>query len=117
MVTLLVIATILVFIGIELLRQHAVKHRPVPAANSANEHILIPKGYFLSKAHVWVEMIFRGEARIGMDDFIQKIIGGVDRIESVKPGTELKKGEPLLTVYSGSRTLTIPAPLLVPSQN
>ncbi|MFZ1976588.1 MAG: glycine cleavage system protein H [Bacteroidota bacterium] len=111
MVTLLVIATILVFIGIELLRQHAVKHRPVPAANSANEHILIPKGYFLSKAHVWVEMIFRGEARIGMDDFIQKIIGGVDRIESVKPGTELKKGEPLLTVYSGSRTLTIPAPL------
>jgi glycine cleavage system H protein len=111
MVVLFVIATILVFIGIELLRRHAVNRRPVPAANSAAEHILIPKGYFLSRAHVWVEMTFGGEARIGLDDFLQKIIGGVDRIESAKPGTELKKGEPLLTIHTGSRTLTIPAPL------
>ncbi len=111
MVALLVIATILVFIGIELLRQHAGKRKPVPASNSADEHILIPKGYFLSKAHVWVEMIFGGEARIGIDDFLQKIIGSVDGLESVKPGTELKKGDPLLIVHSGGRTLTIPAPL------
>ena len=111
MVALLVIATILIFIGIELLRQHAGKRKPVPASISADEHILIPKGFFLSKAHVWVEMIFGGEARIGLDDFLQKIVGGVDGLEAAAPGTELKKGETLLTVHSGSRTLTIPAPI------
>jgi len=112
MVALFVIATILFCVSIELLRDRVKQKKavPVPARASA-ERFLLPKGYFFSKAHTWVELTFAGEARIGVDDFAQKIIGTIERIEVAPLGSEIKKGDTLLTVRHGNRLLSIPAPV------
>lgn len=54
MVALFVIATILLCVGIELLRDRAKQRSKVPAATQVHaDQILLPKGYFISKAHTW----------------------------------------------------------------
>ena len=112
MVALFVIATILLCVGIELLRDRAKQRRKVPAvAQISVDQFLLPKGYFISKAHTWVELTFAGEARIGIDDFAQKVIGTIERIVVAPLGSEIKKGEPLMTGNHGNRMLSIPAPI------
>ena len=112
MVALFVIATILLCVGIELLRDRAKQRSAVPAATRIpSDRILLPKGFFISKAHTWVELTFAGEARIGVDDFAQKVIGTIERIEVAPLGSEIKKGDTLLKVSRGNRMLSIPSPI------
>ena len=112
MVALFVIATIILCVGIELLRDRAKRRSAAPVATQIHaDRFLLPKGYFVSKAHTWVELTFAGEARIGVDDFTQKIIGSIERIEIAPLGTDIKKGDPLIKIFHGSRTLSIPAPI------
>jgi glycine cleavage system H lipoate-binding protein len=112
MVALFVIATILLCVGIELLRDRAKQRQTAPAAARIQpDRFLLPKGFFVSKAHTWVEMTFSGDARVGVDDFAQKVIGTIDRIQIAALGSEIKKGDTLLTVQHGANTLNIPAPI------
>jgi len=112
MVALFVIATILLCVGVELLRDRAKQRSAVPAAAQIPaDRFLLPKGYFISKAHTWVELTFAGEARIGVDDFAQKVIGKIERIEVAPLGSEIKKGDTLLKVSHGNRMLSIPSPI------
>jgi glycine cleavage system H lipoate-binding protein len=112
MVALFVIATILLCVSIELLRNRAKQQRAVPTvAQIPADRFLLPKGFFISKAHTWVELTFAGEARIGVDDFAQKVIGTIERIEVAPLGSEIKKGDTLMTVCHGNRMLSIPAPI------
>ena len=112
MVAIFVLLTVLTCVGIEYLRRRSTAAQPVPArANAIPERFLIPKGFFMGRAHTWVELLYSGEARIGLDDFIQKIIGKIDRLEVVPTSTNVRKGEPLVLVRHGNRTLTIPAPM------
>ena len=112
MVALFVIATILLCVGIELLRDRAKQRQTAPAAARVQaDRFLLPKGFFISKAHTWVEMTFSGEARIGVDDFAQKVIGAIDRIDIASLGSDVRKGETLLTVQHGNCSLKIPAPI------
>jgi glycine cleavage system H lipoate-binding protein len=112
MVALFVVATILLCVGIELLRDRAKQRKAAPAAvHSSADRFYLPKGFFVSKAHAWVELTFAGEARVGLDDFAQKVIGSIDRIEVAQLSKEVKKGDMLLTVAHGDRVLSIPAPI------
>ena len=112
MVALFVIATILLCVGIEFLRDRAKQRSAVPRTVQVQaDRILLPKGFFISKAHTWVELTFAGEARIGVDDFAQKVIGSIERIEVAPLGSEIKKGDALLKVRNGNRMLSIPSPI------
>ena len=112
MVAIFVVLTILLCIGIELLRSRAKQRKPEPSTvRLPADRFYLPKGFFVSKAHTWVELTFAGEARVGVDDFAQKVIGSIDRIEVAPLKKELKKGDTLLTVAHGNRVLSIPAPI------
>jgi glycine cleavage system H protein len=115
MVALFVVLTIVLVVGIEIVRERYARRREAVAAQPVRpalaDRFVVPRGYFLSTAHAWTELLFNGTARVGIDDFLQKLVGRIDAVEAAAPGTLLRKGDPVARIVQGNRTLTIPAPL------
>ena len=112
MVALLVIATFLIFLTVDFfVQRHATKRQIEQRPQPATERFLIPRGYFFAPRHSWVELLGNGTSRIGVDDFIQKIIGAVDSISVAPVNTLVKKGEAILTITQGRRKLSFAAPV------
>jgi glycine cleavage system H lipoate-binding protein len=71
----------------------------------------IPGGVFIAKNHTWVSMNQEGIAKVGIDDFAQKLIGKITSLEFPNLGMSVKAGQPLFTIRQGSRTVTFSSPV------
>lgn len=71
----------------------------------------VPGGVFIHRGHTWAHLQASGDARVGLDDFAQKVIGKVDRIELPSPGTRVKQGERAFAVVQGNRHIDFVSPL------
>lgn len=115
MVAIFVLATILAFVLIDFFVQRARRAKTGGAQQSSRlpvaDQFLIPRGYFFSKGHSWIELLFSGNVRIGIDDFIQKLVGPMDGLVIAPTDTAIQKGETLCTIKCGDRTLSIPSPM------
>lgn len=111
MVAIFVLLTIVTFVLIEILIQRREGRKAHATTPALLDKFLIPKGYFVSRAHAWIEVLGGGKTRIGIDDFVQKLVGTIDEVVAVPAGTSVQKGDPLITLRKGSRTLTVPSPL------
>jgi glycine cleavage system H protein len=112
MVALFIIATFLFFIGIDYLIQRRQKSaEAIARARPLPERFIIPRGYFFSPKHVWVEVLRTGSARVGIDDFVQKVVGAIDGIRAVPVNTNVKRGDPILTIVQNGRELTVTSPI------
>jgi len=115
MVALFVVGTVVVFFIIEYLYRRSPKHAVAPSRAKAHavraDRFLLPRGYFFSRGHAWVNLLFSGKTRVGVDDFVQKVIGAIDGVSPVAAGTEVKRGDTLFTLRQGNRTLTVTAPV------
>jgi glycine cleavage system H protein len=113
MVAIFVLLTIVAFILVDILiqRREGRKARAAAPAPVLLDRFVIPKGYFVSRAHAWIEVLGGGKARIGIDDFVQKLVGTIDEVVAVPAGASVRKGDPLMTLRKGVRTLLIPSPL------
>ncbi len=77
-----------------------------------SKHVLnVPAGLFISPEHEWLSIEVTGAVRIGLDDFVQKVIGSIDSIQLPKKGGKVRKGEALFTVKRNSQMLTFPSPV------
>lgn len=79
-------------------------------SDSKNE-FNVPAGIFVSPNHTWVKLEMNGTARVGIDDFIRKIVGKFDEFILPKPGSVVKKGELLFSFKSHSRKFDFPSPI------
>ncbi len=115
MVAIFVLVSILLFVLIDLILQRTQRRKEALAPQSIRppvaDRFLIPRGYFLSRGHSWIELMFSGNARVGIDDFVQKLVGPVESLQSVPLHAEVRKGDPLFTMVSRGRSLSIPSPL------
>lgn len=113
MVALFVLATILICITVDYLVQRAQKKREVyqPQVVLSTESFVLPRGYFFSKAHTWLELLFSGKVYVGVDDFISKVIGKVEAVEILPLGEKVKKGDPIFKIKQGNRELTFLSPV------
>ena len=73
--------------------------------------VLLPKGLYYDKTHIWAFMEKDGSVKVGVDDFIQHVTGSVTRVEMKNPGEKVKKGERLLTIIRNGKQLNLYAPL------
>jgi len=114
MVAIFVVATIIVFMIIDYFVQRSEK-RAAATAPAAPAHskarFVIPKGYFFGKGHTWVEVMSNGMARVGVDDFVQRIVGKVESVSAVPVGTAVHAGDKLFTVSQGKNILSFRAPI------
>lgn len=112
MVALFVIATFFVFLLVDYLVQR--KAQPAAAkvpVRKGHERFVIPRGYFFSPKHAWLEILNTGNARVGIDDFVQKIVGSIESVRLVPERVAVKRGEPILTLKQNGRELSIPSPI------
>jgi len=82
------------------------------SGESPDKHTFnVPAGIFIAPEHTWVSIQLNGMARVGLDDFAQKIIGEIDDVKLPKIDQVVKKGEPLFTIKHLSNSIQFFAPI------
>jgi glycine cleavage system H protein len=117
MTVLFVVVTIVVFLTIEAFVRRAREKRGVqlamamPAPQPQAYPVRIPDGIFFARSHTWLNLFPSGKVRLGVDDFVGRLLEKpvVTFLKTV--GESVKKGEPILVLKEGDRSLTVRAPM------
>ncbi|MEZ5199408.1 MAG: hypothetical protein R2764_24405 [Bacteroidales bacterium] len=75
------------------------------------DSISVPNGLYFDKSHTWAFMEKDGNVKVGIDDFLQHVMGPVTRTILKKPGDRIKKGEQLMTLVQDGKQLNVYAPI------
>jgi glycine cleavage system H protein len=71
----------------------------------------IPQGIYFNKNHTWTHLGESGAAKVGLDDFLQHVIGNVRLTNLKNQGESIKKGELLAEVKQGRKVLKVYSPI------
>jgi len=71
----------------------------------------IPQGLFFSKNHTWVYLEKTGNAKIGIDDFLQKVVGEVQVLPVKSAGEQVHKGDVMAEIEQNGKRLKILSPI------
>jgi glycine cleavage system H lipoate-binding protein len=75
------------------------------------EKLTFPGGLFFHQGHTWAKLETSGNIKIGLDDFIQKIIGRIDGIKPRKVGDSIFQGDKIFTIEQGRRKAEFNSPV------
>lgn len=73
--------------------------------------ITAPEGLFYDKNHAWTFLESEGTLKTGGDDFLRHVVGHLSRVILKEPGEKIRKGEPMATLVSNGRQLTVFSPV------
>lgn len=118
MVALLVVCTILMLLGVDLVvqaverKRHpvAAAARTLPALTRGLWQRVVPQGMFLDSGHATATLESSGRVRVSVDQLVLAAIGKIDRIETLTLGAKVKRGQPILRLHRGDEALQINAP-------
>ena len=79
-------------------------------SNSKHE-FNVPAGIFVAPQHTWVNIEMNGTVRIGIDDFVRKIIGKIDKVVLPVVKSKITKGEILISIIHENHFFEIPSPI------
>ncbi len=71
----------------------------------------IPQGIYFNKNHTWAHLGESGAAKVGLDDFLQHVIGEVQLSGLKEAGDTLRKGELLAEIVQDGKQLKIYSPI------
>jgi glycine cleavage system H protein len=114
MTAVLVVLTILLFVGVDAIIMALRRRRaPVPGAQAVVAMLQPrpPQGIFLDPHHSWVRITADGTLRVGVDDFLTEAVGDIEGVETPARGAQVKRGDPLLKLRIKGKTLVVPAPI------
>jgi len=111
MTLILVVAVVLLFVGLDLLRRRGpVRGRDrEPSTVQPIRGPGLPADLFVAPEHLWVRLMADGTLRVGLDDLVAELLGRVDHAECTT-STLVQRGEPLVHLRQGERQLTLVAP-------
>jgi len=122
MVAILVVLTIVAFVLADLALQWRRARRAVPArAAGRGADLLLPQlqperfsqpaGLFFHPGHTWANLLFSGQVKVGVDDFLQRLLGRVDAVTLPPHGVEVRAGQPFAVLRQGERSLALLSPV------
>ena len=121
MVALLILLTILMFLTVDYLiqRRQVLSATAVRSAGPAHAgrpvtpqiRYRTPQGVFFSPGHTWLYLEESGAARIGVNDLAQAIVGRIDRVQTRAVGDAVRKGDVLLKLRHGERSVAVRSPI------
>jgi len=110
LVVLTIIAAVIIDVVIVSRRERreaaAAAERPKPMREP-----VIPQGLFLGPAHAWARLTSGGSLRVGVDEFLTQAVGKADAVTPVPRGTEVARGDTVVSIRIGSRTLAVQSPI------
>jgi glycine cleavage system H lipoate-binding protein/ABC-type phosphate transport system substrate-binding protein len=116
-IIILMVALVAGFIieGIILYRKYSREQAPlasdIPTPSFNESTVKVPGGLFYDRTHTWAFMERDGLVRIGIDDFLPHVTGGLTSLRMKNPGDPVKKGEAILTIIRNGKQLTIKSPV------
>lgn len=125
MVVLLVILTICFFVGLDLIHQkmkpgREEKKAAVPIASASvyksflemirSGEFKVPQGLFLSRGHVWSRLLPQGDLMLGIDNFVVKLLGKVDKFDLHRPGEKVNSQGWMCVIKQGRKKLKLYSP-------
>jgi glycine cleavage system H lipoate-binding protein len=110
MVVLLVVLTVAIVISAQLLFERfggrtASSLSPAASADPLSSHAFVHGG------HTWARLDTSGEAKVGIDAFLLRILGGVDAVSLPEPGRVVRQGEKVFSVTRAGKVLSLAAPI------
>jgi glycine cleavage system H protein len=117
MTVLFLVVTIVVFLTIDAVVRRARAKRGVqpamafPVPKAQTYPVRIPDGIFFARSHTWLNLFPSGKVRLGVDDFVGRLLEKPVMTFLKAIGESVKKGEPILVLKEGDRSLTIRAPM------
>ena len=71
----------------------------------------IPQGLFYSQNHTWLYLEKEGQVKIGIDDFLFRVLGDI-KVRSLKlPGTKVRKGDDVAIIEQNGKQLILHSPV------
>ena len=117
MTVLFVIATIILFLAADWLleRRKAREGRAaaIPAVRPTADSypVRVPDGIFFAPSHTWLNLYPSGTLRLGIDDFIARLVGHPEIILLKNAGDQVAKGDPIMLIKEDDHLLTVRSPL------
>jgi glycine cleavage system H lipoate-binding protein/ABC-type phosphate transport system substrate-binding protein len=112
LLAVLIIAAISLLVILFFRRTHVSETiHPRPVSLFRANTLTGPHGYYFDKSHTWAYMEKNGNIRMGIDDFLQHITGSISRMVLKENGTEVRRGEKILTLVKDGKKLNIYAPV------
>jgi glycine cleavage system H protein len=115
MTVIFVVMTILLFLTLDAVVRRVRARKAVPAAFAQTARpafpVRIPEGIFFARSHTWMNLFPSGKIRLGVDDFVGRLLDH-PQVEYLKgAGDSVNKGDALFALSEGGRTLTVHAPM------
>jgi len=111
----LVIATLLLFdwafVEPRARRAPARMPAPAPLTSLGPRQFALPMGLFFHPGHTWMGLLRSGQVKVGMDDFLRRLLGGIEAVAFPRVGAAVARGDPLVTVRQGGRSLVLRSPV------
>lgn len=120
MVALFVLLTFVLIISINLIITKVREKRiPVfeedlePAAQPVftKESIYVPQGLYYSKGHTWLNFTEDGKLKLGIDDFLNKVLKPSKINLLVSEGSRIKRGEPIFEIFTNISKVKVYSPV------
>ena len=118
MVIIIIVAFLLLCISVDALVQYS-RQKKSKAINFSSitigifneSSVDVPKGLYYDKSHTWAFMEKNGFVKIGIDDFLIRITGNINKLRMKEQGEKINKGEAVLSIIQNGKQLTIKSPI------
>jgi glycine cleavage system H lipoate-binding protein len=111
MTIILVLLTLVVFIILGLVKSSARKAESTEVALPEAHPSPIVFDRYYHPGHSWALVSSTGDVTVGVDDFTQRVVGGLSKIQLPVLGSIVKQGEVYATLERGGKVLPQIAPL------
>jgi len=114
MTVIFVIATIIFFLTLDWVSRRVKEKKGLagaPAPLVPAYPVRVPEGIFFTKSHTWLNLFPSGKVRLGVDDFVGRMVENPQIILLKKSGEKIARGEPVLTMKEDEHLLTVRSPI------
>ena len=115
MTVMFVVMTILILLALDVVVRRARTKKAVPVTPAHTPALAypvrLPDGIFFARSHTWMSLLPSGKIRLGIDDFVIRLLDSLSISYLKGPRERLQKGEPILVLREGDHSLTIRAPI------